>query len=50
MEQWVENGTAPQTMVAKNPRGSFERPVCAWPQLPYYRSGDPNSATSFVCR
>ena len=50
MEQWVENGTAPETMVAKNRSAGFERPVCAWPKLPYYRSGNPASATSFVCR
>jgi feruloyl esterase len=50
MEQWVENGTVPETMVAKNGSAGFERPVCAWPKLPYYRSGDPASAGSFVCR
>lgn len=50
MEQWVEKGTVPETMVAKNRMASFERPVCAWPKLPYYRSGAPASAGSFVCR
>jgi feruloyl esterase len=50
MEQWVEKGQAPETMVAKNTAAGFERPVCAWPKLPYYRSGDPASANSFVCR
>ena len=50
LEQWVENGTPPETMVAKKPGAAFERPVCAWPKLPYYRSGDPAKATSFQCR
>jgi hypothetical protein len=50
MEKWVEQGTVPETMVAKNRSAGFERPVCAWPKLPYYRSGDPASAASFVCR
>lgn len=50
MEQWVENGKVPETMVAKNGRAGFERPVCAWPKLAYYRSGDPASAASFACR
>ena len=50
MEQWVETGTAPEAMVAKNTRVGFERPICAWPKLPRYRSGDPASATSFECR
>jgi feruloyl esterase len=50
MEQWVEKGTAPGTMIARNKPKGFERPVCAWPKLPYYRKGDPASADSFVCR
>lgn len=31
MEQWVENGTVPETMVAKNEIAGFERPVCGEP-------------------
>ena len=50
LEQWVEKGVAPQTMIATNPRNGVERPVCAWPKLPYYRRGDPARASSFVCR
>jgi feruloyl esterase len=52
MEQWVENGKAPEIMIAKHDYQNvrFERPVCAWPKLPYYRSGDPDSASSFECR
>ena len=26
------------------------RPLCEWPAVPRYQSGDPASATSFVCR
>lgn len=50
LEQWVEKGAAPETMIATNRNAGFERPVCAWPRLPYYRSGDPARAESFVCR
>ena len=50
LEEWVEKGVEPNSMVAKNRAGGFERPVCAWPKLPYYRSGDPSKAGSFVCR
>ena len=50
LEQWVENGKVPETMIATNRVAGFERPVCAWPKLPYYRGGDPASAASFVCR
>jgi feruloyl esterase len=50
MEQWVENGKAPETMIATNRRSGFERPICAWPKLPHYRGGDTASAASFSCR
>jgi feruloyl esterase len=50
LEQWVEHGAAPETMVATNRTSGIERPVCAWPKLPYYHSGDPSKAGSFVCR
>ena len=50
LEQWVEKGVAPQTMIATNPRNGVERPVCAWPKLPYYLRGDATRASSFVCR
>jgi feruloyl esterase len=50
LEEWFEKGVEPNSMVAKNRAGGFERPVCAWPKLPYYRSGDPSKADSFVCR
>ena len=58
LEQWVEKGVAPETIIAsKNPgpMGSAEpekmtRPLCAWPQLAKYKgSGDLNDAASFVC-
>jgi feruloyl esterase len=49
LEQWVESDIEPESMVATNSSG-LGRPVCAWPKLPYYESGDPAKATSFVCR
>jgi len=50
MEQWVESGTVPQTMIATNRAAGFERPICAWPKLPYYRGGESASASSFSCQ
>ena len=50
LERWVEHRAAPDTMIATKRSAGFERPVCAWPKLPYYRSGDPANAASFVCR
>jgi feruloyl esterase len=49
LEAWVEKGTAPGTLLARN-AGGAERPLCAWPKLPAYTGGDPNSAASFACR
>ena len=54
---WVEQGKAPSTLTARAtpapfagpdwPRGS--RLLCAWPKLSRYHSGDPQSASSYVC-
>jgi hypothetical protein len=50
MEEWVEKGIAPQMTIAGNPHIGIDRSLCAWPKLPYYRSGDPAKAGSFECR
>jgi feruloyl esterase len=53
LEQWVEKGTAPGTLVAtkfEHGSTSMERPLCAYPQVAKYKgTGDPNKADSFVC-
>ena len=50
LERWSESREAPTQMLATNRTTGIERPVCAWPRLPYYRRGDPARASSFVCR
>jgi feruloyl esterase len=50
LEQWVEQGVKPAALPARNRQTGIERPLCPWPTLPYYRSGDPKQATSFECR
>lgn len=51
LDRWVESGQAPQSIPAKNSKTGAERPLCAYPALPYYKGeGDPNSAGSFACR
>lgn len=51
MDAWVESGRAPQSIAARNSQSGAERPLCAWPALPYYTgSGDPNALASFECR
>jgi feruloyl esterase len=50
LEQWVEQGKAPASMVATKARSTLSRPLCAYPQVAKYRgSGDPNDAASFTC-
>lgn len=53
IEQWVEQGIAPDTIMAKNKVGDVvhrSRPVCAWPKVAIYSgSGDTNDAVNFSC-
>jgi feruloyl esterase len=57
LEDWVEKGTAPATIIATktaggNPLGAvvMTRPLCSYPQAARYKgSGDTNKAESFIC-
>lgn len=56
LENWVEQGTAPATLIATKVEGekageaTMTRPMCPYPQSAQYKgSGDTNSAESFVC-
>ncbi|HLJ26296.1 MAG TPA: tannase/feruloyl esterase family alpha/beta hydrolase [Candidatus Angelobacter sp.] len=58
LEQWVEKGIAPGTIVATkyvsdlNPQQGvkFSRPLCPYPQIIKYKgSGDTNDAANFAC-
>ena len=58
LQQWVENGTAPERIVAvklkddRNPAGgaAITRPLCPFPQVASYKgTGDTNDEASFVC-
>ncbi len=50
---WVENGVAPQSVLAQNSSGGVvtrTRPLCPYPQTAIYNgSGDTNDAASFTC-
>jgi feruloyl esterase len=51
IENWVERGVAPASMLATKQGAPLSRPICAFPELPRYRgTGDPNDAASFECR
>jgi pimeloyl-ACP methyl ester carboxylesterase len=49
---WVEQGKAPDSVVAKGPAfPGRSRPLCAWPQYAAYKGqGNPEDAVSFECR
>jgi feruloyl esterase len=50
---WVESGNAPDRIEAKagpmSPWPGRGRPLCPYPQVARYRSGDVNKTDSFVC-
>lgn len=54
MEQWVEQGTAPEAIVATHAINGIvdrSRPLCPYPRVAVYKGkGDTNEASSFECR
>lgn len=56
LEQWVEKGTAPSTIIASKFEGQdrthakITRPLCPYPQAAKYKGcGDNNDADNFIC-
>lgn len=52
LENWVESGLAPVSQIVQDKTGipGRSRPLCDYPAWPkYVGSGDPDSASSFVC-
>jgi feruloyl esterase len=52
LDQWVESGTAPETLVMSDlnkATAGRSRPLCRYPMWPQYTGGDANAAASFVC-
>jgi feruloyl esterase len=56
LEQWVEKGTAPTTIIASKfddqdpTHAKMTRPLCPYPEAARYKgSGDPNDAANFEC-
>lgn len=50
LEQWVEQGIAPDSIHAVNEESGISRPLCPYPQVArYIGSGDPNDAANFRC-
>ncbi|MFS8198229.1 tannase/feruloyl esterase family alpha/beta hydrolase [Streptomyces sp. CWNU-52B] len=49
LEHWVETGRPPTDPVVTDTAHHRTRPLCAYPDWPKYRAGDPDTASSFVC-
>ncbi len=53
LEQWVENGIAPQAVVATHSTNGAvvrSRPLCPYPSIAVFNGkGDPNDAANFAC-
>lgn len=49
LEHWVDRGQPPANAVVADTSHNRTRPLCAYPDWPRYRAGDPNRASSFVC-
>ena len=51
LERWVEQGTAPDKIIAHSVKPEFTRPLCPYPQkVTYNGTGNPNEASSFSCK
>ena len=52
MQRWVEDGAAPARIEAKGSSlmAGVSRPLCPYPQVARYVSGDSQLASSFACR
>ena len=50
IENWVENGIAPTSMLATKANEKISRPLCAYPQVArYLGQGDTHEAKNFQC-
>ena len=50
LENWVENGVAPESLTASHLSG-MTRPLCPYPEVAVYDGvGDPNQDASFICQ
>lgn len=50
INNWVEKGLAPDRILASRRDSSMKRPLCPYPDLPYYRGhGSADDPANFVC-
>lgn len=50
IDQWVESGTPPETVIGRNDGSGLVRKHCAWPKSPRYDgSGEANDPANWTC-
>lgn len=50
LENWVENGVAPDRIIASNPKTGMKRPLCPYPQVARFSGkGDTNDPANYTC-
>jgi feruloyl esterase len=48
--KWVEQGSAPDQIIATKQSTNLQRPLCSYPEVARYKgTGNPNEASSFAC-
>ncbi len=51
IDNWVESGTPPSTIIVSKEGAPIKRPLCPYPALPYYNGhGDANDPANFTCK
>lgn len=50
LRNWVEKGTAPERIELAAASGNLSMPICAHPKKALRTSGNPNAASSYICR
>ena len=48
LEEWVEDGVAPESLMASHSSG-MTRPLCVYPEVALWNGGDPDVPESFYC-
>ena len=50
LDNWIENGVAPEQLIASNPAATYSRPLCHFPLVTQYSGqGSTSDASSFKC-
>jgi feruloyl esterase len=50
LQNWVEKGEAPDSIIARNSNGTLNRPICMYPKAIRYTGGSVQDASSYRCQ